>query len=114
MNDCQIRITPDGFHAVEDGKLTFGVRWTAVEEVFAYKRDCLTVDCIYLGFRRTDGQSIEVPEEDPNYSELVKAMEIAFPDHKADWWAGVAFPAFATNYTTIWKQPGASASEITP
>jgi hypothetical protein len=38
------------------------------------------------------------------YDELVKAIELRYPDYVKDWWRMVAFPPFAQNYTLIWGE----------
>ncbi len=88
--------------------LRYYVRWSNVKEVFAFKLDLLTVDCICLGFhvsQDTGEYTYQVTEEMSGYRELVEKMQCIYPDHNKDWWTQVAFPAFATNYITIWRRP---------
>jgi hypothetical protein len=45
-----------------------------------------------------------VDEDWTGYAELVKEIERRF-DIRCEWWPKVAFPAFATNRTTLWGEP---------
>jgi O-acetyl-ADP-ribose deacetylase (regulator of RNase III) len=101
-----VRLTEDGFAVERGGQAPFRVRWQEVKEVFGFKLDLLTTDCACLGFRVSDaGDYRRVDEEMPGYADLVEAMQRHFPDYNKDWWSEVAFPAFATNYTTVWGEP---------
>lgn len=97
-------LTDDGFAICsEQGELT-NVRWVDVVEIIAFKVDLLTSDRILLGFRVDDsGDYYQVDEEWPNYQNLVNEVESRF-DVQPDWWRTVAFPAFATNLTTLWGE----------
>ena len=82
------------------------VPWSAVVEVFAYKDDCFFYDRICVGFRTSgDGTWWRVDEENPGYQELLAALPDHFPGIRTDWFSEVAFPAFATNRTTLWGEP---------
>jgi hypothetical protein len=58
-----------------------------------------------MGFRVAAAGAYLVDEDMAGYPDLMKAIERAFPDCKKDWWSEVAFPAFATNETTVWGEP---------
>jgi hypothetical protein len=104
--EARVVLTDGGFEVVQYGEVVCCVRWSEVKEVFAFKLDLLTTDCICLGFRVSDaGDYCRVDEEMPGYAELVEAMPRALPGCKEDWWSPVAFPAFATNLTTVWGKP---------
>ena len=82
------------------------VPWSAVLEVFAYKEDLFSFDEIRLGFRVSDdGTFWSVSEDWPGYRELLDDLPVRFPGIRTDWFSGVAFPAFATNRTTLWGGP---------
>ena len=99
----RIVLEQDGFSLFDDGGRLFLVKWSEVLEVFGFKEDWGTVDCICLGFRVSDdGTFHEVNEEMPGWEHLVKELDRVFPNTTKDWWKTVAFPAFATNRTTIW------------
>lgn len=79
------------------------IRWDDIVEIVAYKLDHWSYDVICLGFR-VDGADdfIEVVEDFPGYKEFINVVESRFTLAE-DWWRKVAFPAFTTNWTTIWK-----------
>ena len=77
-----------------------------MKEIFAFKRDMLTFDTIRLGFRVSDdGTFCEIDEDIPGFGELQAEVERRFDMVDKNWWSKVAFPAFATNRTTLWGEP---------
>ena len=99
----QVFCDESGFAVVEHGKTLARVAWSEVLEVFVYKEDRFTVDDICLGFRvREDGTFWMVSEDFIGYKELVAELARRFPGIRTDWFADVAFPAFAQNRTTLW------------
>jgi hypothetical protein len=95
-----------GFTVVDDGKTLARVAWAEVLEIFAYKQDLLTMDMICLGFRvKDDGTFRVVSEEDLGYKEFLAELPRRFSGLRTDWFETVAYPAFATNRTTLWGQP---------
>lgn len=74
-------------------------------EVFVFKRDLLTVDCICIGFRLDqDCTFYEIDEEIKGYEEVLKKLPQYFAGIKQDWFPDVAFPAFKTNCQSIWGE----------
>jgi hypothetical protein len=101
-----IVVGDDGFSVARGGQTFFRVHWSDVREVFAFKRDLGTYDEICVGFRISDqGDYYEVNEDSPGYNALLAAVARAFTGYDNDWWHKVAFPAFATNRTTLWGTP---------
>lgn len=101
----QVVCDESGFTVVEHGKTLARVSWSEVLEVFAYKEDQFTADVICLGFRvQQDGTSWRVSEDFIGYKELLSELERRFSGIRTDWFADVAFPAFAPNRTTLWGQ----------
>ena len=101
-----IRLTSDGFSITEHGGLPNQLAWASVKEIFAFKLDMGTFDTIRLGFRVSDdGTYWQVDEDDPGFRELLAEVERRFDIVDEDWWSKVAFPAFATNRTTLWGEP---------
>jgi hypothetical protein len=39
------------------------------------------------------------------YHDLQPWLQKKFPEIQSNWFTTVAFPAFVTNYTVIWKKP---------
>jgi hypothetical protein len=87
----------------EDGSVSKAeVHWSEVVRLVAYKRDCFAIDLICFGFV-TDERFVEVNEEMEGWEALTDALPAYLPGtlDKADWWAKVALPPFATNRTTL-------------
>ena len=99
----QVVCDESGFTVVEQGKTLARVSWSEVLEVFAYKEDRFTTDDICLGFRvHADGTFWAVSEDFIGYKELLAELERRFSGIRTEWFAEVAFPAFAPNRTTLW------------
>ena len=102
MSAPEVTITDSGFrlHGCQDGPLE--VRWSDIVEIVAYKFAAFAYDVVCLRFRlHATDEFIEMAEESPGYENFVKAVAARFP--LADnWWQAVAFPAFETNWATIW------------
>ncbi|MFO0985592.1 MAG: hypothetical protein U1E76_28300 [Planctomycetota bacterium] len=83
-----------------------GMRWIEIHRVIAFKRDLFAVDRLCLLLADADGLGIEVHEDMARWRALVTAL----PQHLvgckpwSEWFAAVAFPAFATNQTEIYKR----------
>jgi len=82
--------------------------WSEVSGIFGYKIDAWTVDQIRLAFEvQGDGGITYVVTEDmEGYQSLVEALNRHFTGMNESWWRAVAFPAFETKRTTIWKRGG--------
>lgn len=105
-----IRVSGIGL-AVEDALLeetVWSVRWDAIEEIVAFKRDMLTVDDLCLGFLPLGGRSYHVCDEDmPGWGEVNGALAARFGIRFEEWFAAVAHPPFAQNLTVLWRRAGA-------
>jgi hypothetical protein len=101
-----IQLTSDGFSVIEhDGSLR-QVAWASVKEIFVFKLDMGTIDTIRLGVRLSDdGSNLQVDEDAPGFRDLLAEIERRFDIVDRNWWSKVAFPAFATNRTTLWGEP---------
>lgn len=101
-----IRLDADGFSIIEHDGSVHQVAWVSVKEVFAFKLDMGTFDTIRLGFRVSgDDSCFQVDEDDPGFRDLLAEIERRFDIVDKDWSSKVAFPAFATNRTTLWGEP---------
>jgi len=99
----------------EDARFLFGrcgdvepladVAWTEISEIRAFKRDLFVVDEICLGIGYGKGDYVEVWESDLGYEDFLAALNARLPECARDWWSKVAFPAFATNETVLYKRP---------
>jgi hypothetical protein len=78
-----------------------------VTDVYAFKRDCFTVDqiCLLVGNPELD-QWIQVNEDDGGYSQFIAELPVHLvgcpsPD---EWWKSVALPPFETQWTQIYHR----------
>ena len=95
-----------GFRIEENFNPIATVLFSEVKEVFAFKRDLLTIDQICFGFRTgDDGTYCEVDEHMSGYDALLKALEIKYEIKLEHWFSKVAFPAFEKNFTSLWGEP---------
>jgi hypothetical protein len=80
--------------------------WSDVSSIVGYKIDALTTDQIRLAFE-IRGETIDVVTEDmTGFKALTERMRSPFDGISESWWSQVAYPAFETNWTTIWKRSG--------
>lgn len=90
----------NGLHAVE-GDLTTNVTWDEVRRVYAYKKDCFTVDQVRLIFM-SEQDGIEFTEDDSGFLELCALLndKLGVPDG----WHGrlITAPAFQTTFTIVY------------
>jgi hypothetical protein len=78
--------------------------WSDIRHATAFKRDLFNIDCICLHLVCADGTGVELNEEMAGWSRLMDALQTYLPGCKphSDWYATVAFPAFAPNPTEIY------------
>jgi hypothetical protein len=81
--------------------------------VTAFKRDCLTVDCIYMAVDTNDGITTDLNEEMEGWEAFVAALPNYLPGSRqwADCFSEVAFPAFSTNETLIYAKADVANAE---
>jgi hypothetical protein len=92
------------FFCDNDGKVLADIAWTDIVKIRAFKRDLFAVDeiCMRINFDQANG--IVVSENDPGYDEFIHALSTQLHVRLEDWFDAVAFPAFATNETLIYKR----------
>jgi len=103
----RIHLLPGGMELlnIETGERFWQLNWTDVKEIVAYKWDLFGYDLICIGFRTADEHAYwEVAEEDYNWNTLCDFLRSEFKLNPR-WWSHVAYPAFVTNWTTIWGTP---------
>ncbi|MBN9658175.1 MAG: hypothetical protein J0H49_08345 [Acidobacteria bacterium] len=84
------------------------IEWSKVGAVYAYKQDCLSVDQICILFADLGGEvRLVITEDDAGYQQLVEDLPKHLPGclAPADWFQKVAFPAFETNWTELYRIP---------
>jgi len=99
-------LTPDEVSLRAKGRkgeaVTFA--WTEVEEIHAFKRDLFATDLICLRFILSGDRAVEINEEMAGYHDLQSLLQRKFPEMQVNWFADVAFPAFATSHRIIWRK----------
>ena len=84
------------------------VVWGEICEVRAYKMDLISRDLVCVSILCGPGgvpsRSIQVHEDMPGWYTLLEELQANLPGCRQDWWAEVAFPAFATNERVIFKR----------
>jgi hypothetical protein len=86
----RVMITPEGLSVEEvGGPQLWQMNWTDVRKVWAYKKDCFTVDQIRVVFVGFDGMAYEITEDDENLSELKAHLSNHIPLPN-DWYAKLA------------------------
>lgn len=85
------------------------LRWDEVNAVYAYKRDCLTMDqiCLVLGNEQR-GVWIEVREGDEGFKAFLKDLPEklqGFPA-ESEWLQKVALPPFETRWAVLYRKVG--------
>jgi hypothetical protein len=103
----RIHLTADGLGLLDESRARFvwQCAWDDVKEVVGWKDDAGVYDVICLGFRVDDEpRYLRSDEELEGWLELLDAVgrRYGIPIH--DWFLEVAFPAFQTNWTTLWGQ----------
>lgn len=94
-----------GLRVEAQGANATALRWDDVKEIFAFKDDVFAYDIICLGFRLDDaGTYLKIDEECEGYKELLDFLPAVFPYIRTDWFAEVAFPAFATCLISLWGE----------
>lgn len=91
-----------------------GIAWRDVGAVYAYKQDCYTVDQICITFADLGGEvRLAISEDDAGYQQLVEDLPRHLPGclAPADWFQKVAFPAFETNWTELYRIPFVAAPD---
>jgi hypothetical protein len=81
--------------------------WDQVGAVYAYKRDCWAVDQIRLVLGDGDHRIwMEVTEDDVGFDELIAELARRLPGCPtvSEWWEKVAFPAFETQWTEVYRR----------
>ena len=98
---------------VESKDFLASIKWADIEEINVYKSDLLTTDRIDMEIVYLD-RILTINEELPGWYQFVIKLNENFPEIPRDWDTEIVFPAFATNYRTIYSRQsntGGSQSE---
>jgi hypothetical protein len=97
-----IKVSEDGFSI----KLSSGIkniRWVEIEKIDTYKIDLFTTDEIIFEIVLTD-TVIKISEEIEGWGNFTDKIEVALSGFDKEWFSKVAYPAFKTNFTTIYQR----------
>jgi len=107
--DFEIALDPKGFAVVpltgSDGSPIF-VKWDAITDAIAFKRDLFSTDQVCIAFRLSDSSEFEVHEEMKGWSELCEAIPNHLPGSPpwTDWYMEITTPAFELNPTPLFRR----------
>ena len=80
------------------------MRWEDIRAVRAFKVDCYTYDSIYFAVESAaEGTAFVVNEDHWQFKELIGAFEARLPKFDREWFMKVAFPAFETCDTVLYR-----------
>lgn len=99
-------LSPDAMTLVstQSDRIIWQVKWELLEEIFAFKVDCITFDLICIGFRQKGIETLLITDEEtPGWKELMAELSTRYGIDESSWFEKVAFPAFKENYTVLWK-----------
>jgi hypothetical protein len=87
--------------------------WQDIALAKAFKRDLFTYDLICLQLQSKENITIEIDEEDLNWTALMEAMPRYLAGCKTwgTWFSEVAFPAFEENQNVLFERTFVSARE---
>jgi hypothetical protein len=82
------------------------IGWKAIDRLTMFKRDIFSVDLICLFIEFSGDCAIEFDEDMEGWKTFINALPHHLPGCKAleEWFCTVAFPAFATNPTAIYRR----------
>ncbi len=95
------------------GETHVRLAWAQITVAYAYKRDCFSVDRIRLVLGdEIQRRWIEISEDDGGYEQLVMELPRHLPGCLTadDWQGSVALPPFETQWTSLYRRGGATAT----
>jgi hypothetical protein len=91
-----------GFAVATSWRDEVPVRWRDVREIRAFKLDHRTWDEVRFAFRLSDGEWIEVSEDQEGFQAFVAELELRYPSVRG-WRDSVIEPRFARNETVLYR-----------
>ena len=79
------------------------IEWAEITQLNVYKVDQMTIDRIDMEIVYGD-KSFSISEELPGWYQFVLKTKEVFPAIPKDWEITIIYPAFATNYRTIYDK----------
>jgi hypothetical protein len=111
----EIKLSDSGFSVValkNKDAVPVKIEWTDVAKIEVFKRDVFAFDLICLFLSCTNSTVLELDENLKGWDEFIAILPKSLPGCQAlnQWWKVVAYPAFATNMTTIFSQASTKPS----
>ena len=101
-----IQLDSEGVTLRQGASVTAWIRWADIRAVRSFKVDCFAWDLICVAAEsRAEGGGFLVDEEHPQFDELVGAFEARLAGFDGEWFQKVAFPAFETCETVLYRSP---------
>jgi hypothetical protein len=99
-----VEVDGDGLTLRKGASMTAWMRWEDIRAVRAFKVDCYGYDSICFAVESmAECAGFVVDEDHPQFKELVEAFEARLPDFDGHWFQKVAFPAFETCETVLYR-----------
>lgn len=92
----------DGF-TIDYEDFSKRLKWDDITQLNAYKRDQLSIDRIEIEIVYDD-KCFTISEDLPGWDQFVLKTKEVFPTIPKDWDTKIIYPAFATNFTTIYDK----------
>jgi hypothetical protein len=94
----------DGLTLRKGTSMVAWMRWEDIRVVRAFKTDCYSYDSIYFAVESVAKGAVFIVNEDHwQFKELVGAFEARLPQFDREWFMKVAFPAFETCDTVLYR-----------
>lgn len=110
IDEKTVEFTADGVFTYKEDAFTIqlddkerAIRWNDITLIQAYKIDQLTFDTIVIEIHLADTY-ITIHDETPGYIKFMETASGKLTGFKNNWFEIVAFPAFETNLTIIYKR----------
>src|SRR5436305_15267516 len=101
----RLDVTDDGVALFENGREIYRFVWKDVSKIETYKRDLGNVDMICLDFTVATNETVYMTDDEMDgFNDVSVRLAHYFPSIAADWWTGVAFPAFATKHKVLFEK----------
>jgi hypothetical protein len=94
------------FISKDKARSLHALQWRDIQSIEVFKRDLWAYDLICLRFRSSHGEPIEIDEDDPSWLPLLQICPTYLETFQPweTWFVNVAFPAFETNFTTVYSR----------
>ena len=116
LNDIRFRLTHGGdMHLVsaddegltlqKNGRTIKRLRWDDIDEIYAEKKDGLTIELIFVVFHAASEGTVCVEELDSGFQSVISDMERRFPAFNRSWYGELnSGKPFEPRTIEIWKK----------